>query len=75
MSRKERYEKIRSAMHKIVNQNVSGRATLKELSKETGITVNGLSQSLGAMKEFRLKKGKGKDQEWEFVRGQLASDG
>ncbi len=62
-------------MHEIVNNNISGRATLKELSEKTGITVNGLSQSMGAMKEFRLKKGKGKDQEWEFVRGLATCDG
>jgi DNA-binding HxlR family transcriptional regulator len=53
MATEERKQKIRDAMRTIVRQNVSGQASLAELSKETGIHPNGLSQTIGTMEEFR----------------------
>lgn len=68
MAYNKRHQTIVDAMTKIVEKNLSGRATLEELSAETGLSVNGLSQTLGVMAEFRWRKGQGKKAEYEFVR-------
>jgi hypothetical protein len=44
------------------------KATTRNIAEKTGLNVNGVSQSLGALSDFvKMNGGKGGDSEWEMI--------
>jgi DNA-binding IclR family transcriptional regulator len=43
-----------------------GECSVQEISKKTGLHVNGLSQTLGVMPDTRYVEGKGKNAVWRL---------
>ena len=60
--RNHRHEKIFEALI-----SLGGEASLEQVSKETGMNINGLSQSLGFMANVLCLGGKGRECRWKII--------
>jgi|CXWL01.1.fsa_nt_gi DNA-binding IclR family transcriptional regulator len=60
--RNRRHEKVFAALF-----NLGGEATTQQISKETGMHVNGLAQTLGVLAHVRYLSGKGKESRWKII--------
>lgn len=55
-----------------VLKELGGSATTREVAKKTGLHVNGVSQSLGALYEYvQCCGGRGGDCVWKIKRGEI----
>ena len=59
---KPRHRSIVSAL-----KDLGGRATLRQIAEKTGLSVNGVSQSMGAIDVVKYSSGKSGDAEWELI--------
>ncbi|MDO8231649.1 MAG: hypothetical protein Q7T37_00375 [bacterium] len=60
--RNRRHEKVFEALF-----NLGGEATTQQISKETGMNINGLSQTLGALAHIKCLGGKGGECRWKII--------
>lgn len=60
--RNHRQEKVFEALF-----NLGGEATTQQIAKETGMNVNGLSQTLGFMANVLCLGGKGRECRWKII--------
>lgn len=60
--RNRRHEKIFEAM-----LSLGGEASLEQISKEAGLHISGLSQSLSVMPNVLCLGGKGRECRWKII--------